>query len=99
MTPLRADGPPSQPSSQVTLLAFQGEMAPLVYDRLVKALGPKRAAEIMRATLASRDDRPLNTVQDLLDFAELMISAGGLVQAVGRSLKVLALLRGAVEKR
>jgi hypothetical protein len=73
-------------------------MSVLVRGRLSKALGPGRAQEIMLETTERMGGRDLESPQDLLTFAELLIKAGGLVQAVGRSLKVQALLHGAVEK-
>ena len=86
------------PSSQTVPITYRGEMAPLVHERLVKALGGKRAAEVMRDALTTLGDHPLDTPADLLVIAEVMIRSGGLVQAVGRTLKVQALLRGAVER-
>jgi hypothetical protein len=85
------------PSSDVVLIARGAQMA-TVHERMVKALGPRRAGEILRETLDRFGERMLETPQDMLDFAELLIKSGGLVQAVGRSLKVQALLRGAVER-
>jgi hypothetical protein len=86
------------PTSQVVAVAHRGEMAPMVYERMSKALGPKRAAEVMREALAQLDDRRLEGPEDVLAFAERLIATTGLVQVVGRSLKVQALLRGAVER-
>jgi len=86
------------PASQVVPVSYRGQLAPLVHERLVKALGMKRAAEVMGAALALLGGRTLDTPQDMLDVAESLIRSGGLVQAVGRSIKVMALLRGAVER-
>ena len=84
------------PTSQVLPVSYRGEMAPMVYERMTKALGPKRASEVMREALAQIDDRRLDGPDDVLAFAERLIEGTGLVQVVGRSLKVQALLRGAV---
>jgi hypothetical protein len=70
-------------------------MAPMVYERLSKALGPKRASEVMREALAQLDDKPIDVPDDVLAVAERLIEGTGLVQIVGRSLKVQALLHGA----
>jgi hypothetical protein len=69
-----------------------------VLERLVKALGERRAAEVFGEALDRFGDGNIETPQDMLDFAEILIRSGGLVQAVGRSLKVQALLRGAEER-
>lgn len=96
---LERNGPASRaPASGVGPISFQGQLASNVHERLSKALGAKRAAEVMRETLGRIGGRPIDTPQDMLEFAELLVKSGGLVQAVGRSLKVQALLRGAVER-
>jgi hypothetical protein len=86
------------PTSQVLPVAHRGEMAPMVFERMTKALGPKRASEVMRDALVLLDDRRIDGPDDVLAFAELLIGGTGLVQVVGRSLKVQALLHGAVER-
>jgi hypothetical protein len=86
------------PTSEVVPVSYRGAMAPMVYERMSKALGPKRAAEVMREAMDQLDDRRLDSPEDVLAFADRLIAATGLVQAVGRSLKVQALLRGAVER-
>jgi hypothetical protein len=86
-----------RPISGVSMIS-RGAFAATVHERLVKALGDRRAAEVFHATCDDFGDRLIDSPQDMLDFAEALIRAGGLVQAVGRSLKVQALLRGAVER-
>jgi hypothetical protein len=80
-----------------TMFVARGALAPTVYERLVKALGPRRAGEVFHEARSQFGDRFIETPQDMLDFSMILLRAGGLVQAVGRSLKVQALLRGAVE--
>ncbi len=80
-----------------TVFVGKGALALPIHERLVKALGPRRASEVFREALTFFGDRPVETPQDMYDFATILIRAGGLVQAVGRTLKVQALLRGAVE--
>jgi hypothetical protein len=75
----------------------RGALAPIIHERLVKAMGARRAAEVFREGHARFGERNIETPQDMLEFASLLIESGGLVQAVGRSLKVQALLRGAIE--
>lgn len=102
------NGPPSSPSSQRVPASQPApssapsssqhlSMTPFVLARLSKALGPTRGMEVMDAALGRMGLRVLDTPQELLDFSEHLIRQGGLVQAVGRSLKVQAFLRGAVE--
>ena len=85
------------PSSQVQPVQYPGTIVPFVLERLTKALGPMRAAEVMNERLALWRPRPLDTAQDLLEFSNHLMRCGGLIQSVGRSLKVQALLRGATE--
>ena len=74
-----------------------GRMAVLAYERLAKAVGASRATQVTREALASLGDRDFDRPQDLLDLAGCFIKTGGLIQIVGHSLKVQALLRGAVD--
>jgi len=73
-------------------------MMPLVQERMAKALGAARAGEVLAQAFNRFGERRVETPQDMLDFADVLMGSGGLVQAVGRSLKVLALLRGALER-
>ncbi len=85
------------PSSQSQAVHYPGAIVPFIHERLTKALGPARASEVMNERLTTWRPRPLETAQDLLEFANHLMRCGGLIQAVGRSLKVQALLRGAAE--
>jgi hypothetical protein len=80
---------------EIVILA-RGALMPLVYERLSNALGPRRAGEVARAALGLLDERMIDEPNDLLALAEVLVKYGGLVEAVGRSLKVQAILRGAV---
>jgi hypothetical protein len=84
-------------SSQVRPVIHPGQLMPLVHERLTKALGRVRASEVLHQALGAFGDRPLDTPQDLMKLADLLIQNSGLVQVVGRSLKVQAILRGATE--
>ncbi|MFT3768759.1 MAG: hypothetical protein QM820_25210 [Minicystis sp.] len=101
-TPASSRGGPvssrGAPASGVVPVYHRGPMAPMVHERLVKALGVKRAGEVMQEALDRFEGRSVNTSQDMYDFAEILMKSGGLVQAVGRTIKVQALLRGAVER-
>jgi hypothetical protein len=100
MTDTSSSGPPSGagpgPSGELASEQQESLMA-FVNARLSKALGPARAGEVLSAMLLRMGCKALETPQDLLEFSEHLIRQGGLAQAVGRSFKVKALLRGAVE--
>jgi hypothetical protein len=104
MTDASSSGPPSgagptsqsAPSSGLASEPRESLMA-FVNARLSKALGPVRAGEILSSMLLRMGCKAIETPQDLLEFSEHLIRHGGLVQAVGRSFKVKALLHGAVE--
>lgn len=66
-------------------------------QRLTKALGRERGARCGEEALATLGLRELRGAQDLLHFANELIRQGGVVEAVGRALKVSAILRGAVD--
>jgi hypothetical protein len=82
----------------IPAIRHAGALVPFVYERLRKALGTSKGAEVMRQVLTSFANRPVETPQDLLEFAERLLRLGRLTQAVGRSLKVDAILRGATER-
>ncbi len=75
----------------------RGPMVAIAHERLAKALGAPRAAQITTEAVTAIGDRAFDRPQDLLDLAGFLIKRGGLVQMVGHALKVQALLRGAVE--
>ncbi len=94
-----APRPPSGDGETIPTIRHAGALVPFIYERLRKALGTAKGAEIMRQVLVGFASRPVETAQDLLDFAERLIRLGKLTQPVGRSLKVDAILRGATEHR
>lgn len=65
------------------------------FQRLVKALGRERGSRCAEQAMTSLGLRELSGPQDLLRFANELIRQGGIVEAVGRALKVSAMLRGA----
>jgi hypothetical protein len=84
-----------RPSRPIVML---GKMLLFAHERMSKALGPKRAEEVLRSALSQFGERSIETPQDLLELSKLLLGAGGLVKAVGESLKQQALLRGATEQ-
>ncbi len=67
-------------------------------SRLSRALGPQKGNSLASAILATMGIPILETPQDLCDFSNHLIGYGGLAEAVGRSLKVMALLRSAIDR-
>jgi hypothetical protein len=70
-------------------------MNQLAVERVSRAVGPVAGPATVQAALADLGLHELGSPTDLLAFAELLIHKGGVFEAVGRGLKVSALLRGA----
>jgi hypothetical protein len=71
------------------------ELTDFALERLTRAVGPAAAPEAAREAFESLGLAELRSAKDLLVFAERLIARGGAFEAVGRGLKVSALLRGA----
>jgi hypothetical protein len=77
-----------------------GEASPLeelVLSKLVRVLGKDKAAGVLDDALQSAQLRGIESVQELLAFANELVKTPGFPAVVGRSLKVYAILRGAIE--
>jgi hypothetical protein len=70
----------------------------MLMGRLARALGPGKSQSVANAIFKTLGITELSTPQDLCDFANHLIPYGGVAEAVGRSLKVMALLRSAVDR-
>ena len=68
-----------------------------VYDKITKMLGPEQGAQLIREGLEEIGATELRTPDDCLLFASVLIARGGLIAAIGRSIKVKALMHGASE--
>lgn len=66
-------------------------------ERLAKVVGQEKAAAIRAQALSAIGLEALVSPQDVLHFADALIPQGGIVEAIGRAMKVQALLRGAIE--
>lgn len=71
------------------------ELRDLARQRLLRALGPVVAQETEREILGALRITEVTSPSQLLAVAEHLIRKGGVFEAVGRGLKVTALLRGA----
>jgi hypothetical protein len=78
-------------------MVLLGKMLLFAQERLAKAVGPRRAEEIIHNALSHFGHHSMETPQDLLVLSRFLVAAGGLVKSVGESLKAQALLRGATE--
>ena len=67
----------------------------LALERLTRAMGPIEGPTARRVVLSDLGIDAIQSPSQLLAFAERLIQRGGVFEAVGRGLKVTALLRGA----
>jgi hypothetical protein len=67
------------------------------YQRLGQNLGAERARQCVEETLAAMGKRQLDTADDVVVFARLLMQRGGLFDVIGRALRVQAILRGGKE--
>ena len=65
-----------------------------VTQRLAQVLGREAALELVARTMGEAGLETLNTPDDQLRFANALIPLGGLYEAVGRALKIQAILNG-----
>ena len=63
--------------------------------QLESMLGQEKAQTLVRECLKDANLEDVKTAQDLLNFAMHLARRGGIVEIIGRSLKVQALIRGA----
>jgi hypothetical protein len=77
-------------SNSITVPALQ---------KLVNVMGRERADAVIADTLRQLSLRELRTADDCLLFGDALIRRGGLLSAIGRAIKIQAILNGAVEHR
>ncbi len=65
--------------------------------KLKNLLGEEAAAKMVRAIFVELGIHALGGPNDLLRFGAALVKRGGLMEAVGRSIRVRALLHGATE--
>lgn len=66
-----------------------------VLERLKRALGAPAAERIAKDGLMKLGLHELRTADELLQFSNYLLKQGGVVESVGRALKVTAILHGA----
>ncbi len=65
-----------------------------VTKKLAQVLGQKTAIDVVAKTMVEAGLEGLTTPDDQLRFANALIPRGGLYEAVGRALKIQAILNG-----
>jgi hypothetical protein len=73
-------------------------MTALAITRLTRAMGERAGMSCVQELLALLGLTEIKTPTELLDFANCLRERGGVMEVVGSSLKVTALLRGARER-
>jgi hypothetical protein len=66
-------------------------------QKLVNLLGAERAETVVRETLQRIGLETLNTPDDRYRFAKELLKQGGALGAVGRAMRIQAILHGASE--
>jgi hypothetical protein len=69
-----------------------------VLQKLHNVLGDERAHDVIRNTLAELGLAELRSPDDRLRFGSVLVRQGGILEAIGRAIKVQAILHGAKEK-
>ena len=85
-------------STQVSIEPPMNTLTETAMTRMSRALGPAKGKALAESVMKRMGLAYLVTPQDLCDFANYLVVFGGVAEAVGRSLKVMALLRGAVDR-
>ena len=75
--------------------AAASELTEFVMQRLIRAVGAAEGPQAAREVFSRLGIAELRSATELLHFSEHLIAKGGVFEAVGRGLKVSALLRGA----
>ncbi len=68
-----------------------------VLQKLTNILGPAEAPKFISATCRSLGLPGLERPEDRMLFARALIERGGLFEAIGRAIKIQAILHGAKE--
>jgi hypothetical protein len=64
-------------------------------EKLRSVMGLAKAEELIRATMRKVGVSTLDSPDDMARFADELMRSGGLMEAVGRAMKIQALLSGA----
>ena len=70
---------------------------PQAVQKLINVLGAERARKVIAETMARAGLRSLETPDERYRFATELMTQGGVLEAVGRAMKIQAILHGAKE--
>ena len=87
------------PVEQPAIAVHLGALTEMAFSRLVRALGRDKGTLQAQSALDALGLKELLSANDLLRFANYLITKGGVTESVGRALKVTALLRGGGAKQ
>lgn len=66
-------------------------------QKVYNVMGAERGGEIVRQTLRQIGRASLATADDRLLFGDALIKRGGVLESIGRAIKIQAILHGARE--
>ena len=67
------------------------------FMKLVRLYGPERTAVLVRDTLREIGINAIVTPDDRMRFGKALLKKGGLLEAIGRAIRIQAILHGARE--
>ena len=89
----------SSSSGERRARTISGEVAIAPWQRAVQklqdVLGANKTSQLVEATLRHIQLKRIETLDELLRFGEALLVHGGVIEAIGRSIKIQALLHGA----
>lgn len=67
-------------------------------SKLVRMYGPERTEELVRDTMRELGINAIVSANDRMRFGGALIKRGGLLEAIGRAIRVQAILQGASDE-
>jgi len=66
-----------------------------VYGKLIRILGPEKGRAVIAETLEALGLHELRTPNERFVFGHVLTTRGGLLESIGRAIKIQSLLQGA----
>jgi hypothetical protein len=85
--------------SQILVKEVMDAIVRQANKKLVTAIGKERAQQVMAECMTEANLSNINTPQELLNLALCMISRDGVTKVIGHSLKIQAVLDGAIPSK